>query len=309
MIANLPFSDIYLKKESGILSGVNLKQNPMAIPSEFSSWVSDTFKMCSERRKATGKGEFNLKTDEMVFRVSFMATVDGDVFVLRRLPNKVPSLYQLGINRLYADKMNAADTNGLIVISGAFGSGKTTTASSLIKARLETYGGICVSIEDPPEMPLEGSHGDGVCFQTPVSDSGFAESTRQAARWAPDIIYIGEVRDGDTAIEALKASINGKLIICTVHSDSPSLAAERLFMLAKSGGGDSDDISGLMANGTACFYHQELKRSESRTIPVVQFLWVKDITDARENIRKRKFKALDSEIQRQRNFMIHRGKL
>ncbi|MDA0629118.1 ATPase, T2SS/T4P/T4SS family, partial [Acinetobacter baumannii] len=139
------------------------------------------------------------------------------VFVLRRFPAKVPTFESLNLHNGYVSKLMQQRLSGLIVIAGPFGAGKTTTASALIAARLSKFGGVAITIEDPPEMPLEGKHGEGVCYQTWADRGGFGDATRKMARFAPSIIFLGEVRDAETAAEALRASINGRLVVCTAH--------------------------------------------------------------------------------------------
>lgn len=103
------------------------------------------------------------------------------VHVLRRMPSTIPSPEELSIHPAYVDMLLKPGLNGLVVVAGAFGHGKTTTASSMIAARLQKFGGIGVTIEDPPEMPLQGNHGEGVCFQTEAEHGKFGD-TRPVVR-------------------------------------------------------------------------------------------------------------------------------
>lgn len=162
-------------------------------------------------------------------------------------------------------------------------------------------GGVAVCIEDPPEMPLEGKRGDGVIYQRWVEQGGFAQECRQAARWAPSIIFVGEVRDAETATEALRASINGRLVVCTIHSDGARTAVDRLYSLANGVAGSSDDVANLMAIGLAAIVHQRLEGEPKR--PVIEFLWLRgeDAIGAQNTIRQKKFNQLDNEILLQRN--------
>jgi len=77
------------------------------------------------------------------------------------------------------------DLSGLLIISGAIKSGKTTAACAIIKARLQQFGGVAVTIEDPIELPLEGSYGDGVCYQTTINKEtrNQLDAFRRAMRW------------------------------------------------------------------------------------------------------------------------------
>lgn len=91
-------------------------------------------------------------------------------------------------------------------------------------------------MEDPPETKLNGSHGvNGRCIQIEAdrNKGGYAEPLIKALRSGAELILIGEIRDAETAMEVIKASINGHLIISTIHSGSISQAISRLAQLSK----------------------------------------------------------------------------
>jgi len=105
---------------------------------------------------------------------------------------------------------------GLILICGAPGSGKTTTASAILVSRLLKYGGFAYTIEDPPEIiALNGRHGNGYCTQTRVYDGagGWEESIKEVLRSQPVgaslILFIGEIRNAEAARMAIRAASNG----------------------------------------------------------------------------------------------------
>lgn len=213
-------------------------------------------------------------------------------------------LDSLNIHMGYVEMLMRPKLSGLIIVSGAFGQGKTTTASAIIASRLKKFGGVGITIEDPPEMPLEGRHGDGQCYQTWVNQGEFGHACRKAARWTPSIIFLGEVRDQETAMEALRASINGRLVICTIHSDSVPMAIERIYALAKGDSGSAEDNSSLLANGLLCVVHQRLE-NEPKT-PKIEFLWLgdQDAQGIRNNIRSRRWEQIASEVKLQLNNML-----
>ena len=111
---------------------------------------------------------------------------------------------------------------GLVHIVGGPGCGKTTTGSGIIVSRLHEFGGVAYTVEDPPELPLNGFHGKGYCTQTWVAGDEAAdwmESMRGALRSQPAgtnlMMYVGEVRDAETARAMLRAASNGFLVIST----------------------------------------------------------------------------------------------
>lgn len=303
-LEEVQFSDIYLGANESWLAGVPGTLDPVSAPAECQEELNALRHACDECSKSSSKDEFAIRCNGISYRASTLVSLTEKVYVLRRFPSSIPPLDSLGLHPGYASLLMQPGLTGLLVVAGSFGQGKTTTASSILAARLSTYGGVAVTIEDPPEMPLEGRHGEGVCYQTWVDRGGFGHACRQAARWAPSVIFVGEVRDAETASEALRASINGRLVVCTTHADSVVMAVERLYSLANGVAGNSDDVSGLLSNGLLGVIHQSLKGSPRR--PLVEFLWLQgeDSKGARNIIRTRRFDQLGSEVNLQINKMM-----
>jgi Tfp pilus assembly pilus retraction ATPase PilT len=152
--------------------------------------------------------------------------VDGTWFRLRRMADVAPVLDRLPSPMPAAIKNILMSTDfskgGLIHIAGGPGCGKTTTGSATLVSRLTEYGGVAYCVEDPPELPLNGWHGKGYCTQTWVAGDKAAdwmESMRGVLRSQPTgtsvIMYVGEVRDPETARAMLRAASNGFLVIST----------------------------------------------------------------------------------------------
>lgn len=308
MLKSLTFSDLYLGQENCWLSGVPRTCDPTPAPPECAEELRDLRKLCLDMSSKTARQEFSVKHADIAYRASLLKSLSEDVFVLRRFPEMVPELDEIGMHPRYVEMLMTPRLTGLIVVAGAFGQGKTTTASAIIAGRIAKYGGVAVCIEDPPEMPLEGRRGEGVIYQRWVEQGGFAQECRQAARWAPSIIFVGEVRDAETATEALRASINGRLVVCTVHSDSARTAVDRIYALANGVAGSSDDVANLMATGLTAIVHQRLEGDPRR--PKIEFLWLKgeEASGAQNTIRQKKFTQLDNEIILQRNKMLMQGR-
>lgn len=306
----ITFSDIYLGVHGAWLSGVPGTSDPVAAPVEDAQEIANLRVQCEKYNTENPQREdFTLRWGDISYRVSVMRTILETVFVLRRLSETIAPISTLGIPPLFVEMMMRPKLSGLFVISGTFGQGKTTTASSLVAARIGRYGGVAITIEEPPEMPLHGRHGEGVCYQTWVERGGFAHACRQAARWAPSIIFLGEIRDSETAIEALRASINGRLVICTAHADNPAMAIERIFALANTENASSDDVLSMLATGLAAIVHQRLENAGNRRQLFLEplFLTSDDAHGIRNIIRQRKFDQLKSIITLQKNKMIVSG--
>ncbi|MCO6431270.1 MAG: type II/IV secretion system protein [Deltaproteobacteria bacterium] len=161
------------------------------------------------------------------FRISIVPTVHGEKAVLRLHSGmKLNSLEELDINetmrQLYRGVVERP--NGLVLICGATGSGKTTTAYSVISELLRRNYSL-TTIEDPVEIVLPGAS------QISVDSGrgfGFAESLKAALRQDPDCIFVGEIRESQCADLAFKAAQTGHFVISTLHSGSLEGAIMRL---------------------------------------------------------------------------------
>lgn len=300
VLDEITFSDLYLGRQGCWLAGVPGTSDPAPAPASAQEELSLLRSKCEEIHERDGADEFGLRHNRVVYRVSVMQTLGDHVYVLRRMPREVPQLSALNLDpRIVAAWMQPKLT-GMLVVSGAYRNGKTTTASALVAGRLMTHGGVGITIEDPPEMPLEGRHGDGICYQTQPYKGSFAESCRRAARWAPSVIFLGETREPETAVELLRASINGRLTYSTVHADSISSCIQRLYTLAASAT-SHDDAASLLADGLLGVLHQRLEMTPHGPRLEVEHLWVGgDVGDAvRTLIRGKNFAQIPSYISMQ----------
>lgn len=305
MLKDIDLKDIYLGRPNAWLAGVPGTSDPIPAPEHCLEELDELREMCDQFVGARAKDEFTVRHNNVAYRASVLKSMSDSVYVLRRFPPTVPPLDSLGIHSGYTARLMQPGLSGLIVVAGAFGQGKTTTASSIIASRLQKHGGVAITIEDPPEMPLEGQHGEGVCYQTWVDRGQFGDATRKCARFAPSMIFLGEVRDAETAAEALRASINGRLVVCTTHADSVPMAIERIYSLANGVAGNSDDTSSLLAGGLLGVVHQRLE-GETQKHPRIEFLWLgdSDSQGVRNTIRQRRFDQVASEVTLQLNRMM-----
>ena len=304
MLTDLELKDIYLGEKNAWIAGVPGTSDPVPAPQDCHEELDELRDLCRSTLAETQREEFAVRHRGVAYRVSVLNSLSDIVYVLRRFPPTVPDLSELNIHPGYTAQLMKPGISGLIVIAGAFGQGKTTTASSIVATRLKEYGGVAITVEDPPEMPLEGEHGEGVCYQTWVDRGGFGEACRKTARYAPSIIFLGEVRDSETAAEALRASINGRLVLCTTHADSVPMAIERMYSLANGVAGNSEDTASLLAGGLLCVMHQRLEGEPKR--PKIEFLWLGDDESmgVRNTIRLRRFDQVASEVTLQLNRML-----
>jgi len=196
------------------------------------------------KKKFPGTDDFAVAYQGVTFRGHRISTLTGPLLALRRVPTKAPVLEDLALPPLWRDILMFPDLayGGLIFLAAVMGQGKSTTTAAIITSRLQRYAGYCLTIEDPCELPLHGMHGQGICIQTAVKPEhgrqGFAEGLRGALRSYPTLpsgsmCLVGEVRDGETAAEALRAGVNGTLVITTVHAKSVHSAIARFLAMAE----------------------------------------------------------------------------
>ncbi len=306
-LCDVNFSDLYLGRDKSWVSGIPGTSDPVPVPDEDIE-ESKALRIACEtyRTNNPSREDFPIRHAEVSYRASIMPTIDETVYVLRRLSEKVRLITDLGIPLPMVNSVMVPNLTGLFIVSGTFGQGKTTTASALVASRIAKFGGVAITVEDPPEQPLHGRHGEGVCYQTWVGPGGFGHACRQASRWAPSIMFLGEIRDSETAIEALRAAINGKLVICTAHADNAAMAIERIFALANTEGSSADDILGMLATGLTAVIHQKLESTGTRKQLLLESLFIvgEDEAAARQHIRRRQFEQLKNLAHLQKNRMI-----
>ena len=172
------------------------------------------------------KMEFNGKPIDM--RVSSLPSVNGEKIVIRILDytRSLAGLEVIGLSKenLSTIKRMLQAQNGIILVTGATGSGKSTTVYSMLQ-RLNQIETNIITVEDPVEMKVAGINQVQV-----LSDIGltFANALRSILRQDPDVIMIGEIRDDETARIAVRAAITGHLVLSTIHTNNTLNTIERL---------------------------------------------------------------------------------
>lgn len=324
-LKDLDFTDLYLSETGSIakIRGVLDEDDPLVtVPFNALTDLVDVHK------KVLGLGlrenEFVLDHDSIRYRVSKINSDSGtNWYALRRSMDPIPRLRSLlkgvpiPVLRTLG-RIGKRPNRGLILMSGATGSGKTTTICSLLSEYLYQYGDIATTIEDPPELKLEGEYrgGSGHCFQVKVLNGDFATPLRASLRYQPRYILLGEIRDPDGASEALRAAISGHIVLSTIHSGSIPEAIQSMLKLV-SAKLDVDLARNMLSDGLAAVMNQQLVRLKTNGVVErrvkLETLFIGDSTQGtsaaaiRSKIREGKVQSLNDDIEQQFNKIMKGG--
>jgi len=200
----------------------------LALPVTSRIKVISGLNIAERRLPQDGRIQLGIGGRQIDFRVSTLPTQFGESVVVRVLDRSVVSLDLDNIGMpddIYQDFCDDIDKpNGIVVVTGPTGSGKTTTLYSALR-RLNQIENKLLTAEDPVEYDIEG------IIQIPMHEAiglTFARTLRAFLRQDPDIIMVGEIRDKETAEIAIQSSLTGHLVFSTLHTNDASGAVTRL---------------------------------------------------------------------------------
>jgi twitching motility protein PilT len=178
-----------------------------------------------------GTADYAVSMGGRRFRVNRMATRGRLRWVLRLLPESIPAMEKLSLPPA-AIKAFLEAKNGLYLVCGATGSGKSTTIASMVLERAKRRQEHVITFEDP----IEYLYPQGLLSLVSQREIGtdeldFGQSLRAALRQAPDVIVVGEIRDGETAEIALQAAETGHVVVATLHTSSAAQTVQRFLKL------------------------------------------------------------------------------
>jgi twitching motility protein PilT len=216
-------SDLHIKAGSFPVMRVDGELKPVANSMRLTpdDTLDMAFSIMSNRQKQRFKESSEV---DIAYGLSGVGRFRANVFqqrgtvsmVLRVIPDRVRTMSDLGLPP--AVEQIAGEQRGLILVTGATGSGKSSTLAALIDYINSTRGGHVVTIEDP----IEFLHRDKKSFisqrEVDVDTRSFAEALRGALRQDPDVILVGEMRDHETIETALTAAETGHLVLSTLHT-------------------------------------------------------------------------------------------
>ena len=190
--------------------------------------VMANLNIAEHRLPQDGRIGFSVRGKPIDFRVSVIPSYYGEKICLRVLDKTQVRLEinRLGFEPAALDQLRraAARPNGMLLITGPTGSGKTTTLYALLKA-VDTPEKNLVTVEDPVEYDIDGVNQVSI---RPDVGLTFAAGLRSILRQDPDVILVGEIRDGETADVAVKAALTGHLVLSTLHANDALSTVARL---------------------------------------------------------------------------------
>lgn len=250
------------------------------------------------------------------FRVSVQPSTKGVFFCMRRITGVIPTLQQQGFTGNVIEKLLQKNRRGLVLFGGEMGAGKTSAASATISEWLKRNGGSAVTLEDPPEYALQGAHVDkspnaqcpgGICIQRATTADKMAEEIPTLMRAAaPEIIFLGEIREEHVAREAVLAAANGHLVISTIHGKGIEGSISRLISLGATNSMSYEETAKTIAEALSIVIFQRLVRNEKTNMKILQ-VTMADFTDEqsgagmRNNLRTLKFEQMGNYLKEQQN--------
>ncbi|TAL63626.1 MAG: twitching motility protein PilT [Burkholderiaceae bacterium] len=307
-LRDVSFVDLYIGPDYVDLKGMPGAQSPRSpLPPALHAEVEGLRQACMTQFDEVGDPEFSLVHDDVLYRVTVMNNLRSlPVLFLRRMAGEIRDFERLGLPKAFVNwVLESPSRPGLIIVAGDLGGGKTTTAASLLVARLRRHGGLALAIEDPPETQLDGLHGEGRCIQVPASRrfGDYREQLRRAMRTGVGSLLIGEIRGNETALEAIKHSNNGLCVITTVHAAALPDALMRIVAYAKASG--EGEPQSQLAQGLAAVIYQQLDRVDTAGGRVVRASFKTLIVDGpeaigiRSKLREEKYHQILQDVQSQ----------
>ncbi|HVK59813.1 MAG TPA: PilT/PilU family type 4a pilus ATPase, partial [Candidatus Kapabacteria bacterium] len=167
--------------------------------------------------------------DEARFRVNIFRQRGNLAIVMRKMASEMPSIQGLGLQPIFHDMCR--EKNGLILVTGATGSGKTTTLSAMLNEINESHPVHVVTLEDPIEFIHPHKKATFNQRELGADFEDFASGLRSALRQAPKVILVGEMRDRATVEIALTAAETGHLVLSTIHTINAGQSVNRILGL------------------------------------------------------------------------------
>jgi len=208
---------------------LSIKTTPLTLE-QVETWVQKLFSDVNKTR--TDQKDFDGAWEDPALgriRFNIYSNNRGPCIAMRLIPRGIPTLAELGLPEVIGKI--AMKERGLILVTGATGSGKSSTLAAMLNHINEKRPYHVLTIEDPVEFIHQRKRSRFTHREVGTNVSSFAEALRSALRQDPDVILVGELRDSETADIALKAAETGKLVLSTVHTTDSMQTISRFISL------------------------------------------------------------------------------
>lgn len=268
------------------------------------------------------RNEFLLVWAGLPLRVTRIDHVEGTAWAVSRGASRASTLAELNVQPLLAKAMVEVGKTrgGLVATVGSSRQGKTTTSAAMFVEWHTHFGGTGLTVEQPPEIPMNGSHGrNGFIYQCEVlptaseaeREAEIGKHLRRALRSGVDRIFMGETRSPSEAAVALDAATSNHLVLLNFHAEGIDGGIGKLAELA---GRLRSDAWGLVAESLVAIFYQQMtvqeKDGQLRPIPVISPFIIPGGVDGRRIrgcIREGKLAELSTDIDRQRGMIRSRS--
>ena len=225
------FSDIHLKEDKPIMLRIDgdimIPDEDIVSSAELQEFANDTLNEGQKSRLEEVRDvDLAIEIGTCRFRANFFYTADGLSAVLRKIETEIPSMAQLNLPHVM--QTMAEKPNGLVLVTGPTGSGKSTSLAAIIDTINDTKKGHILTIEDPIEY-IHHAKSCSISQREMGRDAeSFASALRASLREDPDVILVGEMRDLETIQLALTAAETGHLVFATLHTSGAPNTINRI---------------------------------------------------------------------------------
>ncbi len=225
------FSDIHLKEDKPIMLRIDgdimIPDEDIISSAELQEFANDTLNEGQKSRLEEVRDvDLAIEIGSCRFRANFFYTADGLSAVLRKIETEIPSMVQLNLPHVM--QAIAEKPNGLVLVTGPTGSGKSTSLAAIIDTINDTKKGHILTIEDPIEYIHHAKNCSISQREMGRDAESFASALRASLREDPDVILVGEMRDLETIQLALTAAETGHLVFATLHTSGAPNTINRI---------------------------------------------------------------------------------
>lgn len=251
--------------------------------------------------QTTGAIDDTILVGEQRYRASFGRNFDGRELVLRPLPMSIPTTRDLLIDDQIVERFVTVK-DGIIIVAGATGQGKSTTIASMIVERARRQSERFLTLEDPIEYVYPAfSRSSFSQKQQGVHFATMSQGLKQALRMAPSVIVVQEIRDMETLEVALNAANTGHLVVATIHASDTVSVFNRIEGLLKDLG-DGEGVESMMATVSEAMRTvicQRLEKGDDGSLVAIHEV-MHNRSDISNMIRKRDYRQLRNMLEHAR---------